>query len=297
MSIQEGVLKYSELINRPILDLRTTEELGRVDNLSTVEDAHRVAGIIYKSGFLGGQKKTLLLSQIRAIGPDALMVNTDGETDEQIKSGESLVGHEVWTDGGSRIGKITDFLFDGQTGVISHYLFAASGWSGITDGTYLLEASAITTPGKKRVIVNEAVAKSSTLYSEGLKQRLGTALEQAKERSQSLTDQLKERTAALGEQAKGLVDQAKERGQVLGEQAKERAAALGEQARELADQAIERGQSLVESTQERLHPPTTDVEATVVEEPQPLPPAEPVDSSVTPSEPLEPQPKDPHTPH
>lgn len=295
MSSQEGTLKYSDLINRLILDLRTAEELGRVDDLWTAPEEQKVVGIVYKSGFLSGQRKSLPLGQLQSIGPDAIMVSVEGETSEEAKPGESsLVGHEVWTDGGSHIGKISDFLFDAQSGIISHYLFVAAGWSGITDGTYLLETSAITTSGKRRVIVPEATAKSSTLYSEGIRQRLGSALDQAKERGQNLSEQIKERTAALSEQARGLVDQAKERSQSLGDQHKERTAALGEQAKGLVDQAKERGQTFVESAQERLNPPHPSEEATVppseaiVPEQQALP--APGETRVAPAPPHEPQP-------
>ncbi len=256
MSIAEGAIKYSDLIGRLILDLRTTDELGRVDDIWMVPDSHRVVGIFYKSGFLANQKKSLTLSQIETIGTDAVMVSSLATMAiEETKQSDSLIGHEVWTEEGSKIGKISDFLFDAKTGVISHYLFAASGWSGITDGTYLLETAAIGTLGKKRLIIPEAIATGSTLYTEGLRQRFGTVVEQTKERTQALGEQAKGLLGQVKERAQSLGDQVKERAQTLSDEAKERTQAFGDQVKERAhtfgDEVKERAQTLGDEVKER----------------------------------------------
>lgn len=225
MSALEGKFQYSALLNRLILDRTTAEELGRVDDLWMLPQAHRVVGIIYKTGgFLAGHKQALTLSQLETIGPDAIMISppTTTEVSEEPKQSESVIGSEVWTEGGSRVGRVIDYLFDPITGAISTYLFVVSGFSQLTDGTYSLSPDVIATIGKKRLLVTEAVAGQLVLHSEGLKQRLTGVVDQAKGLLEQTRDRVSERAKDLGGQAREALDQARERTQTLVDQAGER---------------------------------------------------------------------------
>lgn len=243
------LLRHGELLNRLILNRTTAEELGRVDDLWVNSQDHRVLGFVYKIGFLPNQKKTLALGQLETIGPDAIMVS--GQTGEELapeeqKAGETVIGSEVWTEKGSRIGRITDYLFDPATGLVQHYLFVPAGFGGLTEGTYELVPDAVTAVGKKRMIVSEAATEQLKQHSEGLRQRLTSAVGQAR----GLFEQAREK---VSERAKELSEQARERAQELSEQARERA----EQARDYIDQVRDRGSQ----------PPTLDVPPTALEPP------------------------------
>ncbi|MBC8120735.1 MAG: PRC-barrel domain-containing protein [Gemmatimonadaceae bacterium] len=245
MALQSALIKQSDILNQLVIDIESAEELGRVDHVWMIPESHKVMGLVCKSGLLGSQKKLVTLSQIAAIGSDGVMVNFDQAEviAEEPKQSTSLIGHEVWSDGGDRVGKITDLLFDAQTGEVTEYLFVSSGWRGVTEGTYLLPPASIRSLGTKRIIITEALAQEPVLYSEGLRQKVTHARESLTEQAKDLTEQAKERAQTLGEQVKekaqNLGDQARERSQNLVDQVKERSQALTEQAKDKLDQVSE----------------------------------------------------------
>ncbi len=217
MDTQLEVIRQSDLLNRLVLDRRTTEEVGRVDQFWLNPQSHQVIGLTCKSGFLGNKKASFNWKQIETIGADSILVNNDQETMEPEKPELfALIGHEVWTDAGNKAGKIVDFLFVPQTGDIVEYLFMSSGWRGVLDGIYLLAPLTITSTGSKRVIVPDEVVQVPLLYTEGLNQRFSQAAEflkddvkrthldwqAVKRNALSITEQVKEKTQSLTEQVK-----------------------------------------------------------------------------------------------
>lgn len=255
MATQPEIVKQGDMLNQLVFNLNTMQELGSVDVLWMHPPVHRVLGFICKSGFLGTQKTAFNLAQIKSLGTSGILVNAKPvETDsEKVRKLESLIGSEIWSNAGDKIGRITDCLFNLRTGAITEYLFASSGWSGITGAVYLLPPSQILSFGNKRVLVSEV--EDFAVYREGIKQKLTKAgtqatqelrslREQAKERAQALAEQAKEKVQTLSEQlteeTQTLAKQSKEKGQVLIEQVREQAYTIGEQVKEKLDPVVEK---------------------------------------------------------
>ncbi|GAX34452.1 PRC-barrel domain-containing protein [Nodularia sp. NIES-3585] len=177
MSTPSQVLKHSELLKRLVLDRETVEEVGRVSQLLLDSQAQRVLGLTCKSGWLGKQK-TFAWKQIEAIGADSVLVkHQDDHTSEITESVNPVLGSEVWTDTGNKVGKILDLLFNVETGDVVKYMFSPNGWQGLMEGTYLLEPIMISSVGDKRVIVLEKAVKNPQKYTEGLGERISQATE------------------------------------------------------------------------------------------------------------------------
>jgi len=183
MNTQQEIVKQSEVLNRLMLDRRTAEEVGRVEQLWLNPQSHQVVGLTCKSGFLGSKKHTFTWAQIETIGNDSILVNYEPEevNPEKPELAVSLIGHEVWTDAGNKAGKVVDYLFVPQTGAVVNYLFVSSGWRGVLDGLYLLPSTAIASVGSKRVIVPDAIIQVPQQYAEGLNQKASKAAEFLKE--------------------------------------------------------------------------------------------------------------------
>lgn len=179
MNTQPESVKHSEVLNRLVLDRRTAEEVGRVEQMWLNPQSHQVVGLTCKSGFLGNKKRSFTWAQIEAIGNDSILVNVNSEEIEPEKpSGAvSLIGHELWTDAGNKAGKIVDYLFVPQTGAVVSYLFMSSGWRGVLDGIYIVPSTAIASVGSKRVIVPDAIVQNPQQYAEGWNQKVGQAAE------------------------------------------------------------------------------------------------------------------------
>lgn len=253
MTTQPEVIRQSDLLNQLIFDRNTMEELGRVDVLWMHPPVHRVLGFISRSGLLGTKKTAFNLAQIKTLGANGILVNAKPvETDsEKVRKLESLLNCEIWSDGGNKIGRITDCLFNLKTGVITQYLFVSSGWGGIASGVYLLPPSQILSFGSKRVLVAEVAAQNLAVYREGIKEKLTNAGNSLKEDYIQATQELR----SLTKQAQAATEQAKERAQTLAEQAREKVQTLNEQLKEgtqtLAQQSKEKGQILVEQVKEQ----------------------------------------------
>lgn len=179
MNTQPESVKQSEVLNRLVLDRRTAEEIGRVEQLWLNPQSHQVVGLTCKSGFLGNKKRSFTWAQIEAIGNDSILVNLDSPDIEPEKpeGAVSLIGHELWTDAGNKAGKIADYLFVPKTGAVVNYLYMSSGWRGVLDGIYLLPSTAIASVGSKRVIVPDAIIQNPVQYAEGWNQKVGQAAE------------------------------------------------------------------------------------------------------------------------
>ena len=241
-----GLIRQSDLINQLVLDRATLEELGRVELLWIYPQSHRVLGFICKSGFLGSQKSAFQLGQISSLGANGVLTEDRPEktTAERVKRLESLLDHEIWSEDGNRIGKITDCLFQLQTGEITQYLFVSSGWTGVLGELYQLSPSQILSFGKQRVLV--LAAAEFELYQSGLSQKLSQKLSQ---QAEATTEQAKEQFQQLQQ----LTDQAKIKAQQLSQQ-------LTQKAQVLKAQVSETTQTLLEQVESGFETLSTQVE-------------------------------------
>ncbi|MGB3239432.1 MAG: PRC-barrel domain-containing protein [Geitlerinemataceae cyanobacterium] len=152
----------SELLDQLVLDRTTTETVGKVEQLWLDVNTHKVVGMTCKSGLLGRQKHSFTWRQVHAIGEDSLLVNAPETAQlEKLESWESLVGHQLWSDGGNRAGSIVDYRFEAKTGNVVEYLFTPVSGGELTDGIYRLSVSAVVGVGSKRMIAREAALQDA----------------------------------------------------------------------------------------------------------------------------------------
>ncbi|HEY9639681.1 MAG TPA: hypothetical protein V6C57_04320 [Coleofasciculaceae cyanobacterium] len=277
MTAQTEIVRQSDLLNQLVLDRQTLEELGRVETLWMYPPAHRVLGFICKSGFLGNKKFAFKLDQITAVGASGVLTHASPQPTEasKVQQLESLIQREIWSDEGNQIGKITDCLFNLQTGIITDYLFVSSGWAGAIGQVYQLPTAEISSFGKKRVLVKESAATHFSLYSEGLPQKFTKVKESIQQEATQELRSLAERAESVTEQARerlqSFTEQAKERAQIFSQKAKETAQAFNEQLNEqlkdvkeetrtLADQVKERSQGIRKQVDEGLQTLTIQAE-------------------------------------
>ncbi|OKH40150.1 hypothetical protein NIES2119_04310 [[Phormidium ambiguum] IAM M-71] len=220
MNTQRSMIKLSQLMNLLVLDRRTAEELGRVEQLWLNVQTHQVIGLTCKSGILGSNKQGVIWQQIESFGEHSIVVNINRDefsNPEKPDEVYSLIGHEVWTDTGSKVGKLVDYLIVPETGAIVNYLFSSSGWKGILNGLYILPISKIQSIGSKRLIVEEATFQEPQFYSEGLNQKVG----QFKELLKTDLEETKRHLDSLAKGAQSIAEQAKDKAKELGDRAKE----------------------------------------------------------------------------
>lgn len=260
MTDSARIMRHSQLLNRLVLDRDTTEELGRIEVVWMHPPAHRVMGFVCKPGFMSKQRYAFNLKQLYRIGAESILVSSGAaETNvKEVRLLETLIGLEVWTDQGEKLGRIIDCLFDRKTGNITQYLFKSGGWRGFTSGIYQLPPKSVMSFGSKRVLVTSQVSEKIEVFQEGLEERFAEVSDLIKSgysqeidsfttRAQKLSQQAEERLQRLAKQANAQVDS-------LGNQGDQGSEEWGRQlqkgSQNLMQQAKQRGRALWEKVED-----------------------------------------------
>ncbi|MCY7393229.1 MAG: hypothetical protein LH647_17555 [Leptolyngbyaceae cyanobacterium CAN_BIN12] len=256
MTTVPEAIRHSELLNQLVLNRATLEEFGRVEILWMYPPAHRVLGFICKSGFLGNQKSAFKLSQIEAIGVNGILAHSqpDATDAERVRQLESLIHSEVWSNGGEKVGKIIDCVFNLQTGAISEYLMVGDRLSTLAGTIYRLPINRISSLGRKRVLVSDRAIQAFPLYREGIQQKISKASNaikddytQVTQEFRSIAQRAQDTRLQTTSQLKNLAEQAKEKAQELNEQLRDGVETFVEQAKETTETFVERIQEQADS--------------------------------------------------
>ena len=125
------LLRATEINGLPVVSIADGEALADVkDVVYDPEQGHLVGFTLNKRGFLKGPMKAVLpISSVVAIGRDAVMV-ADTDACEEKGSGAAevgagavgnVVGNDVLTDAGRRLGKVTDVVVAADSGDVLGY--------------------------------------------------------------------------------------------------------------------------------------------------------------------------------
>ncbi len=246
--------RHSELLHRLVLDRTTAEEFGKVEVVWMNPEAHRVMGVVSKTRLRSKKRFAFKLSQLLTIGAEGIVVNSlPVETDtEHVGVLETLIGRELWSDAGNRLGHITDCLFQLETGEITDYLFRSQGWQGYIDRVYRLPTRGIVQMGKKRVLVAERAVPLIAAYQDGLEQKVSKVTEDLQEDFRSLSETAQSATKRAGRQVRAIAEQAAQKAKAVREEFPSQEALKA--GRSLLEQLQERAQSVGKELKEELTP-------------------------------------------
>lgn len=112
-----NLVRASELIGLPVVSITSGEALADVRDVVYDGASHRLVGFtMNKRGLLGGRmKQTLSAGSVAAIGPDAVMIETDsamtdgGEAEaglDDLGSARPVIGNRVLSADGSDLGEV-----------------------------------------------------------------------------------------------------------------------------------------------------------------------------------------------
>lgn len=239
MAATPDIVRQSDLLNRLVIDLNTAEEVGRVVEVLVDPKGHQVEGFICKTGLIGRDRRTFSWVQIESIGKDSVIVGpvTD-HAPYRLTDTQPMLGQEIWSDAGERLGRLVDFQMNARTGLISLYGFAPENQPSPPAVLYTLSPAAIISAGRKRLMVKASAVEAPTIFepvqgqprpsAEPAKPSYGPSpetLEAARQTSQELAEQLQAHTRQLTDTAKS------QWGQVFG-QVRKRTRKLRSQLRE-----------------------------------------------------------------
>ncbi|MBW4652704.1 MAG: PRC-barrel domain-containing protein [Kaiparowitsia implicata GSE-PSE-MK54-09C] len=122
--------KGSDLIGRVIIAYDTGEKLCRVLDLLFDDTANRLSGFLIDEGGLFRDARVIALEDVKAIGPDAIVVPAKSsvkgakahpEMRQILQKDNVLRGTHIMTTDGRDLGQMLDLFVDAETGLIEGY--------------------------------------------------------------------------------------------------------------------------------------------------------------------------------
>ena len=213
----------SQLRDRLVIDIETTEEVGRLDEFLIDIKNHQVEGFTCRQGLLGRERIPVMWVQIESIGQDSILVRRHGNIITQRFDQALVVSQQaIWTDSGNNVGHLVDYCIDLQTGAVTQYLFSAPGLQGLTDGVYTFQPEAVVSAGRKRMMVRRQDLEAAPQYVPGIQDRIANAFhqdfEQTRQDLQGIMDNSQGIAGQVRQQTKKLTEQTRSQfGQLFGE--------------------------------------------------------------------------------
>jgi uncharacterized protein YrrD len=147
-------------------------KLGKVEDLVLDRQGSRILGILVDEAGWFKEAKVVPWPSFRVIGLDAVIIDEEAsvkkasevpEMSEVLKGGNVLVGARVATTDGRELGKIEDFYFDPETGLVKG--FELSGGKGRS----FLPTPASFQAGEDVALVDPSVVETITDLKEALR--------------------------------------------------------------------------------------------------------------------------------
>jgi len=148
------------------------QKLGKVEDLVLDRQGSRILGILLDEAGWFKEAKVVAWPSFRAVGLDAVIIDNEAsvkkasevpEMSEVLEGGNVLIGVRVSTTDGRELGKIEDFYFDPETGMVKG--FELSGGKG---RSFLPTPPSFET-GKDVAFVDPSVVETITDLKEALR--------------------------------------------------------------------------------------------------------------------------------
>lgn len=167
--------KRSQILGTQVISQGTAARLGLVDQLWVDLERKQVLVLGVRQAAFSGGSQLLELSQVSALGRDALLIpNEEVFEDLDLDGLVKLVGSDVVTEAGIRLGKVKDFIFEPSSGLLTDLVLSALGiplLSGYLDTTYLMAVGDILSVGSRRIIAVGGAETRLVIEQENLLRR------------------------------------------------------------------------------------------------------------------------------
>ncbi len=170
---QGGTMNAKHVKGLKIMSLKQGKKIDEADKILYDSDTHRIKAITVA----GGDIRLILFEDVKSIGNDALMVESEesirnlssaGEKIERmVKDNVYLIGTTVMTEDGVELGKIADFTFDAMTGKVEEVEISQGPIKDVQSGRKKVAGNDIVTIGKNTTIVKHYIDEKLAEEKEG----------------------------------------------------------------------------------------------------------------------------------
>lgn len=252
------LIKGTDVIGLNVFTLDKGEKIEDVDDIIFDPKENKVRALLVKSKGLLSDSKVILLDDIKSIGKDAVIINSEealknaSDVPEPVSSiandGVYLTKTKIVTEDGMNLGNVSDIYFDSKTGQVEEIEVSQGGLKNIQEGTKRIKVSDIITVGKDAIIVKGYAKEVFEKQQGGIKGAVDKGVEsfqrlagQAGGKAQQFSERIREE----GENLRPKIEEA-------GEKLKEKAYEAEGMLRQKAKEAKEKGEDLKDETQEKV---------------------------------------------
>ncbi len=165
MPLMLTTYQHSELVDIPVLDCQTVETLGQISQLYANPTQQQVAYLVCEQQGIRCAPQMIPWSAVDGLSPKGIFVARNIERNRRRVSGLSdLIGYELWSSSGNKVGEIEDYIFNPETGQIREYLFARKGWRGLYESLHRLRTEAIIHIGTQRILASAQAIQTAEPY-------------------------------------------------------------------------------------------------------------------------------------
>jgi uncharacterized protein YrrD len=158
------VRNVSELIGKPVISVETGDKLGTVADALLGDSDVRLLALVLGGGLLG-KEHVLPFRDVQTLGGDTILVRSQSgvvgprewrDSGTRATRSSSLKGRPVVTASGHRLGEVSDFVIDEQTGAFDGLEVATSDFGGLRTRRSLIRPGSDIRIGPDAVVVPES---------------------------------------------------------------------------------------------------------------------------------------------
>jgi sporulation protein YlmC with PRC-barrel domain len=156
-------MHFNDVRNRPVVSLADAERLGFVDDILIDTERSTVVGFVIRHGGIVTHHEAMLLTDVRAIGEDALTVADASKLNARKKfaelqaarTGSQLFGSRVLDESGSQIGKLADVDADFTSGAVQSWILSDNVLQRLRGEVHTVSVGAVKSIGDGLVVVHD----------------------------------------------------------------------------------------------------------------------------------------------
>ena len=145
------LINIGSIMGKNILDVTEGSMIGKVSGVALAQD-NKVAGLKVKQKKFMGTAMLVPFENVKAFGPTITLTGVDGSVYTELRE---AIGKDVITADGNLLGRVEEFAFDSETGVVEEVVIKGDLVENMIGGRGILSGDKILTFGKDVVVADE----------------------------------------------------------------------------------------------------------------------------------------------
>lgn len=209
------LVKSSEVIGSKVITIQGGKNIENVDDIIYDPEDNQVRALVVNSGGLFSDAQVIMMEDVKSIGQDAIMVESDQvlksvdkippTISEIVKNDIHLTHKDVVTEDGTDLGSISDIIFDSNSGKVEEFEVSQGRLENIRSGKKTISIDKIVTVGEDDIIVSgyteQEVRKQA--QSGGLQGTINQAMDTLEQETPKLSAKTKQVFQRLIDQVQG----------------------------------------------------------------------------------------------